>query len=442
MPSTEAVIPKPVTQLLARLSENTTRYLEYFSERSLPEPSFEDGDGLSPDQELPGAIQAARNVALEATGELHRLLLGPIGLVMSCPGDHYLMLGIQYAYRYNLAQHVPLEGTATFDELAAATGANVKDVTRFTRLLTGWHVFHEMPIGCIAHTAASKQLLSNPKLQSWITSIAQEFWPSLARTVDATQQWPDSEEPNESGYSLGHHTDDNPFDVIKRDPARHQRYMDVQTFSHQHSSFSVNHLLDGYDFSNVHTLVDVGGGQGEVSLCLAKEYPNMEIIVQDQPEVIEGLENRIPAELKHRIRGMKHNFFHPQLVKHADIYLLRWIFHCWSDLYCVKILQSLVPGLKNGAKVVANDICIPQPGSLGIAADRELRQLDISLKAFNNARERDANAWEMLFSAADSRFKFLGIKLPQGASMAIIQAEWTGEDQQQQCKGNLGDEGL
>lgn len=53
--------------------------------------------------------------------------------------------------------------------------------------------------------------------------------------------------------------------------------------------------------------------------------------------------------------------------------------------------------------------------------------MDISMKAFNNARERDAATWASLFAEADPRFKFLGISIPPRARMAIIQAEWTGE---------------
>ena len=70
---------------------------------------------------------------------------------------------------------------------------------------------------------------------------------------------------------------------------------------------------------------------------------------------------------------MEYDFLTPQPVKEADIYLLRWILYDWSDKYCVKILQNLTPALRKGAKVVINDICIPQPGQLGISADRALR---------------------------------------------------------------------
>lgn len=52
--------------------------------------------------------------------------------------------------------------------------------------------------------------------------------------------------------------------------------------------------------------------------------------------------------------------------------------------------------------------------------------MDISMKAFNNARERDPETWASLFSKADPRFQFMGITLPPGARMAIMLAEWRG----------------
>lgn len=48
------------------------------------------------------------------------------------------------------------------------------------------------------------------------------------------------------------------------------------------------------------------------------------------------------------------------------------------------------------------------------------------MKAFNNARERDVEAWKELFERADPDFHFLGISVPAGARMAIIEAEWRG----------------
>lgn len=124
---------------------------------------------------------------------------------------------------------------------------------------------------------------------------------------------------------------------------------------------------------------------------------------------------------------MAYDFFAPQPVKGAELYLYRWILHDWPDKYCIKILQALRPALKHGAKVLINDVCIPQPGQVSVGADRALRLMDISMKAFNNARERDPEVWKDLFEKADARFKVVDITIPKESNMAIILAEWTGE---------------
>ena len=36
-----------------------------------------------------------------------------------------------------------------------------------------------------------------------------------------------------------------------------------------------------------------------------------------------------------------HNFFEPQPIKDADVFLLHMIIHDWSDKYCIQILKNL-----------------------------------------------------------------------------------------------------
>lgn len=92
-----------------------------------------------------------------------------------------MLLCIQYIYRHRIAYKVPIDGEATFSELAEACSLNEKDVSRFLRVATSQHVFREVRKGTIIHTAASKALLDNPMLEAWTMNIAQEFWPSLTR---------------------------------------------------------------------------------------------------------------------------------------------------------------------------------------------------------------------------------------------------------------------
>lgn len=122
------------------------------------------------------------------------------------------------------------------------------------------------------------------------------------------------------------------------------------SYSHLHSAFSMNHLIDNFNFgATAHsTVVDVGGSHGQVSIAIARKYPDIKCIVQDLPDTISGLDSQVPMDLKDRVSGMEHDFLTPQPVKDADIYLLRWILHDWSDKYCVKVLQSLTPAFEKG----------------------------------------------------------------------------------------------
>jgi hypothetical protein len=147
------------------------------------------------------------------------------------------------------------------------------------------------------------------------------------------------------------------------------------SFSHMHPSYHMRHLVDNYDFKSIGrgTIVDIEGSHGQVSIAIAQKFPDVTCIVQDLPDTICGLYEHIPIELQGRVLGMEHDFLTHQAVRYADVYLLRWILHDWSDKYCIKILQNLIPSLKKGAKIIVNDICIPEPGQLGVRADRGLR---------------------------------------------------------------------
>ena len=52
------------------------------------------------------------------------------------------------------------------------------------------------------------------------------------------------------------------------------------------------------------------------------------------------------------------------------------------------------------------------------------RGVDIVMKSFTNAKERDAEEWRLLFVQADPRFEFLGVKVPSGSKCALIEAKW------------------
>lgn len=54
-----------------------------------------------------------------------------------------------------------------------------------------------------------------------------------------------------------------------------------------------------------------------------------------------------------------HDFFEPQPVKGAAVYLLQQVLHDWSEVYCVKILRHLRAAAGPGSQLVVVDCIIP-----------------------------------------------------------------------------------
>lgn len=94
--------------------------------------------------------------------------------------------------------------------------------------------------------------------------------------------------------------------------------------------------------------------------------------MQDLDNVVGGAEESVPEDVKGRVKFMAHDFFTEQKVR-AKVYYIRWCLHNWSDKYAVKILRCLIPGLKDGVRVVIHDSSIPEPEDMPRWRERRLR---------------------------------------------------------------------
>ena len=245
------------------------------------------------------------------------------------------------------------------------------------------------------------------------------------------------------GFQLAHNTKDPMFVEYSKTPARLQRFAQAMSTFSISSTAEPARLISAYPWATLGkgekaTLVDMGGSFGSASIVLAEQFPNLRCIVQDLPGTI--AKTKVPAGLEDRITFMAHDFFTEQSVV-ADVYFFRFIFHDWSDKYCVLILKNLVPALKPGALILINEFVLPESGATPSERERSIRyfiipfhllartetvlsrSFDLVMLSIQNSKERDAEDWEVLFKEADPRFQFQGIKQQPG-SKALIQVGW------------------
>jgi tRNA1(Val) A37 N6-methylase TrmN6 len=71
-------------------------------------------------------------------------------------------------------------------------------------------------------------------------------------------------------------------------------------------------------------VVDVGGGRGHNALRLATKFQHITVIVQDHESVIFPAEDeiKVPSSVEGRIQFHPHDYYDPQPIKDADVYIL------------------------------------------------------------------------------------------------------------------------
>ena len=141
------------------------------------------------------------------------------------------------------------------------------------------------------------------------------------------------------------------------------------------SGLEPSHIVENFpSTSSQQTLVvDIGGSYGGMSIALAQKYTSIRCIVQDKSDVVRNGRERLPHDVKDRVLFMEHDFFSVQPSKGADVYLLRWILHDWSDKYAAQILRALIPALKRSAKIVLGELVVPEPGTTSMFQEKGIR---------------------------------------------------------------------
>jgi chemotaxis methyl-accepting protein methylase len=112
-----------------------------------------------------------------------------------------------------------------------------------------------------------------------------------------------------------------------------------------------------------------------MSVALAKAHPNLtKLVVQDYKHTVEQGAALLSAELTGRVSFMPHDFFNPQPITDADVYIMRHICHNWSAEKCGEIIRNIVPAMKRGSRILLVEVVVtPSGGEESSVAERYMR---------------------------------------------------------------------
>ena len=115
-----------------------------------------------------------------------------------------------------------------------------------------------------------------------------------------------------------------------------------------------------YDFSGLHTIVDVGGASGHLLTTVLGSHPgprgvlfDLPHVVRDAPAVIRarGLADRITIESGSFLEAVPVGF---------DAYLLSHIIHDWSEGQCLTILGNCRRAMNPGGRLLIIEMVLPE----------------------------------------------------------------------------------
>ncbi|KAF4633016.1 hypothetical protein G7Y89_g5105 [Cudoniella acicularis] len=369
--------------------------------------------------------QKARLDLIDLVPELNATLIGDVEHLRELAWSAIHVLPVAAINRWGLAKLVPLDKDISYLELAKETGVSESVLRRTLRHAMTGRLFCERD-GKVAHSPTSRLLVENENLAAFVDLHTESTLKSIAHTMDALQKWPNSSNPKETGYSIaiGKPGETSLYEDLAKDPIRTVNFGRAMQFFSSGEGYGVETLVDGYPWAKLGngTVVDVGGANGFASAAISRAFPNLKFIVQDI-RMVEDTKVDYPGT---NIEWMVHDYFTPQPVVGADVYLYRFVFHNVYDEKAIDTLRAAVPALKPGAKILINDEILPEPGKVRWRDERAIRALDAIMLACMSGRERVESDWEALFKKADERYKFLGATPVPGSRLWLIEAEWTG----------------
>lgn len=340
-------------------------------------------------------------------------------------------LGLRVVYRYKLANAVPLDGTASYAEIAAASGLREDLCRRFIRLAMGSHIFTEdVDTQRVRHTASSRRLATDPGFSDAVGLEIDDLGPASSKLIDVWEKYEQgAPEPDQSAFCMFNETDKPIFAFLASQPERARRFGGAMRHFTRGDSWDLRHMLASFNWPSIDQpgarVVDIGGGNGQISQYLARHTTHVRYIVQDLAHVVSQAPAQLPSDLKDRIEFVEHDFFKPQTIDPPPAaFLLRYVLHNWADKYAARILQALVPAMRKGTKVLIYEYVL-EDGPVTNLSGRFGFQMDAIMATAFNAQERTATEYGRILKEADPRYVVEAVCRPEGSTMSIVEIGWT-----------------
>jgi O-methyltransferase/methyltransferase family protein len=287
------------------------------------------------------------------------------------------------------------------DVLAQKTDTHAPTLYRLLRALSSVGIFAETDEGIFGLTPLARCLLSEsmrPMARMFLSDWHDKAWSALEYTVRTGKPGFD----HAFGKQSFEWMEENPEARTQLDQGQGLKAMGF-----------ANAVMEAYDFSEVRSVCDIGGGQGSFLIRLLVNNPHINGIVADMPGTVVSADKAIAkADLNDRCKAVSFDFF-KETPPVCDAFFLVNVLHDWEDDTCRLIIKNISRAMKARSKLLVVEFLLESGSEFSVA-----KLLDIEVLVMGGGRERSIDKYKALLNSVH-----LGVSkvIPTRSGPAILE---------------------
>ena len=244
------------------------------------------------------------------------------------------------------------DGPKSVEELANATQTHGPTLYRIMRALSNQGIFVETetyqftlsPLAELLKTSAPGSLRNYSIMCG--SGYRFQAWSNLLQSVQI------GEPAIKHAYGM------SSFEYYQQHPEDSRVFNEAMTSI---SKMDATAVCGAFDFSNFHTIVDVGGGHGYLLAGILNDHPSLTGVLFDLPSVVAGAHEYIQDEgLGDRCRLVEGDFLN-EVPKGGDLYILKRVLVAFEDKISEKILVNCRDAMEPDGRLLIVDADVNSP---------------------------------------------------------------------------------
>ncbi|MEU6073493.1 methyltransferase [Micromonospora sp. NPDC047074] len=310
-------------------------------------------------------------------------------------GGYMASQSLALAAELKLADHIH-DGRVTSAQLAEATGTHAPSLHRLLRTLAAIGVLTEPAPGEFRLTEVGDQLRTDSPNSLW--AFTRFFTnPTL---FSSWQQVRHSIETGECAFDHVHGR--NAYVHLAENPELSALF---NVAMGQESRASAQLVADGYDYSGVRTVVDVGGGDGTLLAAILGTHAHLTGVCFDSAAgVAEAAGVLAAAGVADRCEIVAGDFF-SSVPGDGDLYIIKSVFQDWDDDNARKLLTTVRANIPADATLLIVGSVLPDTANTD---NPVMFYTDINMLVTAGGRERTESEFRSLLAETGFTVEWCG----------------------------------